>query len=306
MVTYDGNGNTGGTVPVDGNAYLAGDTVTVMANTGSLVRTNYMFTGWNTLANGMGTHYNASGTDTFMMPAANVTLFAEWTLHTYQLSVVAGTGGTITAPPTSPVTVNHGAATTITASANAGYTFSGWTVTVGTASIADPSMISTTVTLTSGDATVQANFTLNTYQLSVVAGTGGTITAPPTSPVTVNHGDPTTITASANAGYTFSGWTVTVGTASIADPSMIGPTVTLTSGDATVQANSTPNTYQLSVVAGTGGTITAPPTSPVTVNPGDPTTITASANAGFTFSGWTVTVGTASIADPSMISRPLR
>jgi uncharacterized repeat protein (TIGR02543 family) len=76
-VTYDGNGNTGGSVPVDGNTYLGGDTVTVLGNPGSLSRTGYIFGGWNTQANGLGTHY--SGGNTFTMPAFNVTLYAQWT-----------------------------------------------------------------------------------------------------------------------------------------------------------------------------------------------------------------------------------
>ncbi len=298
-VTYDGNGNDGGTAPVDTTSYFSGDMVTVMGP-GSLTLTGYTFNHWNTAADNSGISYNTA--DTFTSAGTNVTLYAQWSINTYQLSVVAGTGGTITAPPSSPVTVNHGAATTITAVADAGYTFSGWAVTTGTGSIANAGNASTTITLTAGDATVTASFTLNTYQLSVVAGTGGTITAPPSSPVTVNHGAATTITAVADAGYTFSGWAVTTGTGSIANAGNASTTITLTAGDATVTASFTPNTYQLSVIAGTGGTITAPPTSPVTVNPGDPTTITASANAGYTFSGWTVTVGTASIADPSMIS----
>ena len=35
-VIYNGNGNTTGSVPVDGNTYNAGDTVTVLGNTGGL------------------------------------------------------------------------------------------------------------------------------------------------------------------------------------------------------------------------------------------------------------------------------
>jgi uncharacterized repeat protein (TIGR02543 family) len=75
-VTYDGNGNTGGAVPVDGNAYAPAATVTVLGNTGNLVKTNFVFTGWNTLANGQGTHYEPAAT--FAMGGANVTLYAEW------------------------------------------------------------------------------------------------------------------------------------------------------------------------------------------------------------------------------------
>jgi hypothetical protein len=44
-VTYDGNGNTSGIVPVDSNTYLPGATVTVFGNTGSLEKTGYTFGG---------------------------------------------------------------------------------------------------------------------------------------------------------------------------------------------------------------------------------------------------------------------
>lgn len=75
-VTYEENGSTGGTVPVDGTSYPNGATVTVLGNTGSLAKTNFVFTGWNTQADGLGTHYNPA--DTFTMGSANVTLYAEW------------------------------------------------------------------------------------------------------------------------------------------------------------------------------------------------------------------------------------
>ena len=71
--------------------------------------------------------------------------------------------------------MNHGDATTITAVADAGYTFSDWMVTTGTGSIANDTNASTTITLTSGDATVTANFTINTYTLTYMAHAGGTI-----------------------------------------------------------------------------------------------------------------------------------
>ncbi len=73
-VTYDGNGNTGGSVPTDSGTYVTGSTVTVQGNTGSLVKNDYAFTGWNSLANGAGTHYGT----TFTMGLANTTLYAEW------------------------------------------------------------------------------------------------------------------------------------------------------------------------------------------------------------------------------------
>ncbi len=75
-VTYNGNGNTGGSVPEDAGAYQEGATVTVLGNTGSLVNTGYSFDGWNTVANGSGTDYAPAAT--FAMGSANVTLYAQW------------------------------------------------------------------------------------------------------------------------------------------------------------------------------------------------------------------------------------
>ena len=74
-VTYDGNTNTGGSVPTDGNAYNSGDSVTVLGNTGTLVRTGYSFNGWNTASDGSGTSY--VGGNTFNI-TANTTLYAQW------------------------------------------------------------------------------------------------------------------------------------------------------------------------------------------------------------------------------------
>ena len=77
LVTYNGNGNTGGNVPVDSGSYANGDSVTVLGNTGSLVKTSYVFGGWNTASNGSGTTYVAG--NTFTMGSANVILYALWT-----------------------------------------------------------------------------------------------------------------------------------------------------------------------------------------------------------------------------------
>ncbi len=75
-VTYNGNGNTGGTAPTDGNGYHAGDPVTALLNSGGLVKTGYSFAGWNTQAGGNGTTYAPN--QTFTMGGANLVLYAKW------------------------------------------------------------------------------------------------------------------------------------------------------------------------------------------------------------------------------------
>lgn len=81
-VTYNGNTNTGGSVPVDGaSPYEAGSTVTVLGNSGTLTNTGYTFSGWNTLAGGGGSGVAYSPGNTFTINA-DVTLYAQWTVVT--------------------------------------------------------------------------------------------------------------------------------------------------------------------------------------------------------------------------------
>lgn len=87
-ITYNGNGSTSGSVPVNSNTYASGASLTVASNSGNLVKTGYTFTSWNTLANGTGTSYAASASLT--MPASNVTLYAVWTVES-----TSGGGSTV-------------------------------------------------------------------------------------------------------------------------------------------------------------------------------------------------------------------
>lgn len=221
---------------------------------------------------------------------------------TYSLSVLAGPGGTRTAPAASPTVVNQGVATTITAAPSVGFVFVNWTVTSGAAIIASATSASTTVTLNSGNATVTANFAIRTYQLAVSVGTGGTRIAPATIPVTVNHGAATTITVSPNSGYAFANWTITSGTAAIANPSSANTTVTLTNGTAAIQANFTPINVTYSLTMTNDGHGTTSPTGTVTVNSGAATPIAATPASGYQFLNWTVAAGAATFASATSAS----
>jgi PGF-pre-PGF domain-containing protein len=76
-VIYNSNGATGGTVPTDSSsAYAPGATVTVLGNTGTLVKTGATFSNWNTAADGTGTSYAPAATFTI---TANTILYAQWT-----------------------------------------------------------------------------------------------------------------------------------------------------------------------------------------------------------------------------------
>jgi uncharacterized repeat protein (TIGR02543 family) len=120
-VTYDGNSNTGGSVPTDTLTYSNGATVTVKSNSGSLTRTNFVFDGWNTASDGSGTARAATGTATFTMGTANVILYARWRplyLVSFDLNGGGGTaptalrqstsGGSITLPTQGSMTAPSG------------------------------------------------------------------------------------------------------------------------------------------------------------------------------------------------------
>ena len=75
-LTYNGNGNTAGTVP-SGGTFDPNATVTVAA-LGDLLRTNCNFLEWNTSADGSGTGYDPA--ETFII-TGNTTLYAIWRRH---------------------------------------------------------------------------------------------------------------------------------------------------------------------------------------------------------------------------------
>ena len=81
-VNYYGNGNTSGAAPTGTNDIEPGSKYTVLGNTGSLRkivgRDTYIFNGWNTNADGTGTHYDAGEV---IEINENVTLYAEWYLQ---------------------------------------------------------------------------------------------------------------------------------------------------------------------------------------------------------------------------------
>ena len=117
-VTYDANGATSGSTPIDGTAYDAdNNTVTVLGNTGDLAKEHYTFAGWNTKTDGTGTGYVAD--DTFEI-SANTTLYAQWTVNTNTVTLPeADQYGEYTMSATNPVA--YGTEVTLTYTPATGY-----------------------------------------------------------------------------------------------------------------------------------------------------------------------------------------
>jgi len=177
-ITYNGNGNTGGSVPVNSNTYYSLSTTTVSNNTGSLVKTGYVFSGWNTLANGSGKYFATSSV--LIFDPANVTLYAVWsngttptppssTTYTITFNANGGAG-------TMPVqTLASGASATLRTNTftRAGYTFAGWSTYVnGVPAYND----SSSYTMGSANVTLYASWT-GTLVANMAGNWGQTLTS---------------------------------------------------------------------------------------------------------------------------------
>ena len=250
-------------------------TLSAVAATGST------FTGWSGACTGTG------ACPVTMDAAKSVT--ANFTLNTYTLTVSkSGAGsGTVTSTPTG---INCGAdcseaydyntAVTLSAVAATGSTFSGWSgACTGTGACA--------VTMDAAKS-VTANFTLNTYTLTVSkSGAGsGTVTSTPTGincgadcSEAYDYNTAVTLSAVAATGSTFSGWSgACTGTGACS--------VTM-DADKTVTANFTPITYNLTVaVSPAGGGTTNPAVGVHAYAAETVVAVTATPATGYVFSSW--------------------
>ena len=125
-VTYNGNGFTSGSVPVDTTGYITGQTITALANTGGLVKTGFAFSGWNTQAGGGGISYFPGAT--FAMASANINFYAVWSV-TYTVTYNAN-GASSGSVPTDPNKYTNGQSVAIPGNTGnlslSGYAFNGW------------------------------------------------------------------------------------------------------------------------------------------------------------------------------------
>ncbi len=213
-VTFNGNGSDGGSTATQSIVY---NTPTALTSNG-YTRTGYTFAGWNTAANGGGTAY--ANTASYTIGAADVTLYAQWTINSYLITVSkTGTGGgTITSSPvgincgaTCSYSYNYNTSLTLTATPDGSSIFSGWS---GDADCTDGIVTVTNAksciaTFTAKQLTIGAPTSLT---LSKVYDNNTTVAVTPSSLVGVYSGDVVTVSAvatydNANVG---TGKTITV------------------------------------------------------------------------------------------------
>jgi uncharacterized repeat protein (TIGR02543 family) len=122
MVSYNENGATGGSAP--SNQTKTYNVSLTLSNQGSLVKSGYVFTGWNTAANGSGITYAAGAGYT---TNAAVTLYAQWVPDSYVVSYDGNgaTGGSAPANQTKTYNVSL-TLSTQELLVKTGYVFIGW------------------------------------------------------------------------------------------------------------------------------------------------------------------------------------
>ncbi len=160
------------------------------------VKEGHSFVGWNTASDGSGNSWNFA---TSTMPAAAVTLYAQWEVNRYNLTfhLNGGTG----APPESQSVPFSGLANPVPDPERIGFSFLGW----NTASDGGGVLWNfTTNTMPSADVTLYAQWGIDRFTVTFDINQGDSVTPSPVSidfdEVIPDPGDPTRL------GHGFLGW----------------------------------------------------------------------------------------------------
>jgi uncharacterized repeat protein (TIGR02543 family) len=221
----------------------------------------YYFSGWS----GQGIAISSASSTTVSM-TDNRTVTASFIPLNYSIAAIAS--------PQSSGEVSglgnyqFGEDVTITATPTLdGYSFVSWSGDINS------TLNSLTINVDS-NLSLTANFSLNTYILTVSAGTGGSVQG------TGNflHGAVADISATPDTGYSFTGWTGD----GIADPNSLNTSVDM-SESRTISASFSQNSYTLVVLAGNGGSVSGDGN----FTHGSLASISATPDTGYSFTGWT-------------------
>ena len=219
----------------------------------------------------------------------------------YELTITAGTGGTTT--ETTKRTYSGGSAeVSVTAKPNSGYRFDKWVkVSGGSAcSVIDETSATTNVHVRE-TCKIRADF-VRTYELKLVAGTGGSTNF---TSKTVDTGSKVDISASISQyGYRFDKWTSSSTSCTVADPTDSYTKVTV-KGNCTVTASFVErNTFSIAANIAEAGSTS--PYGYLAVDKGSSKAITATPSSGYRFDEWTTDNASCVIADIASTSTSLK
>jgi hypothetical protein len=299
--TAGGNACAGNSCTVDTNAVV---TLTANPDTAN----GYHFSGW--------TGASCTSASPLMLSNVNTTCTANFALDTFTIAATAGTNGGVTATRSdtgalcvgSSCTVNFGTTVTLAAAPAVHYHFLSW------AGAGCLPTTSASLPLKNLNATCNAAFAVDTFSASVAAtptaaATVG-ITCPGNNCAAVGYGQPVNVTAVANAGWSFSGWSANCngGTASPNAVTVVGNTACVASFRPIVTGTVAP-----SAAAGTITATGAPnavcvngSTASCIVDSGGSVTLTAAPSANAVFVSWTGgCTGTAPAVTVSNVGAPV-
>ena len=266
----------GSVTPVSGQYFASGATIAVTATANS----GFAFNNWTSTGGSFDSTTSAS--TNFHMPAAATTVTGNFIPASVQITIttspanllVSVDGGTFTAAPLVEswmIGSPHTIATTSPQSGGTGiqYAFSSWS---------DSGAISHAITVPSTATTYTASFNTQ-YQLTTAANPsiGGSVS--PTSGNYYNSGTVVPLTATPNAGYSFTNWT-----GNVANSTSASTSITMTAPQS-VTAN-----FSLIIVAAPTTTSVSSNNNPsFTQAPGNSVTFTATVTSNTTVNEGTVT-----------------
>ena len=234
------------------------------------------------------------------VPSSPTTYTASFNTQ-YQLTTQASPSADGTVAPASGGYYASGATIPVTATANAGFTFSNWTSTGG--SFGSTTSPSTNFTMPSAPATVTGNFAAASEQITITTSPGGLLVsvdggsfkpAPLVETWTAGSSHTITTTSPQSGGtgvqYAWSSWS---------DGGAISHSITVPSTSATYTASFSTQ-YQLTTAANPSNGGTVSPTSGGFYTSGTVVPLTATPNAGYTFSNWTGAVANPNSATTSV------
>ncbi len=269
-VTYSGNEYDGGIVPADNSRYKEGESL-IIAGAGTMTRTGYAFTGWNTAIDGSGDSHIAG--DTFTMPTHGITLYAQWTANDYTITFDINDVGATGTMPVQTITYGLSANLTDCSFTKTDWTFLGWATTPGGGvSYSDGE----SYLMGTSNVTLYAQWTnLLTFTVTFTSYGGSTVV----NQTIIDGHTVSEPTAPSRTGYTFSGW---FEESSYSTPWDFDNNQIF--ADDELHAKWTANTYTITFNAN-GGTSASPSSKPV-IYGSDYGELAETSRIGYKFNGW--------------------
>lgn len=281
VITYNANNGSGAPSALT----TQGGKSTTLSTT-KPTRTGYTFLGWSISNTATSATYTAGGSIT---PTDNMTLYAVWKGNTYYIKYNANGGS----GSMNNSTHTYGTSSKLTANAfsRGGYSFKNWNTSSNGTGISYSNQASISTSATSGTLNLYAQWTALSYTITYKLN-GGTLNnsasnqtqSYTTSDALTLYGTPT------RAGYSFSGWKVTVAAGNWTSDSTYNANQSWSSGDfygsVTLTAQWTAIKYTITYNANGGSMSSTTQTYYITTAL---QLYSAPTKTGYAFSGWKVT-----------------